>query len=150
MTVTFQITIDCNDPQPLTTFWAQALGYVREPPPGGFGTWNDYWRSVGVPEDELDDAADAADSIVDPAGVGPRIWFQLVPEPKAVKNRLHLDLDAGGGRSVPLPTRTQRVHARGEELIAAGATRLRVLSTPGLDHYGEVFADPAGNEFCIH
>jgi len=150
MTATFQITIDCNDPQTLTRFWAFALGYVLEPPPGGFDSWNAYLRSIGVPEEELDDAADAADSIVDPGGVGPRIWFQLVPERKAGKNRLHLDLEAGGGRSVPLPTRTERVHARGEELVAAGATRLRLLSTPGLAHYGEVFADPEGNEFCIH
>jgi Glyoxalase-like domain len=150
MTARFQITIDCNDPAPLTRFWALALGYVVEPPPAGFDTWNAYLRSIGVPEEELDDAADAADSLVDPSGVGPRIFFQLVPEAKVVKNRLHLDLEAGGGRSVPLAVRRERVRARGDELVAAGARRLRVLSTPGLDHYGEVFTDPEGNEFCIH
>ncbi len=32
------------------------------------------------------------DSIVDPDGAGPRIWFQPVPETKVVKNRLHLDV----------------------------------------------------------
>ena len=61
-----------------------------------------------MPQEELDDAADAADSLVDPAGAGPRIFFQIVPEAKVVKNRLHLDLEAGGGRAVPLTTRRDR------------------------------------------
>jgi hypothetical protein len=150
MMAKFQLTIDCNDPSVLTRFWALALGYVVEAPPAGFDSWNAYLRSIGVPQEELDDAVDAADSLVDPDGVGPRIFFQLVPEGKVVKNRLHLDLEAGGGRSVALQTRRERVQARGTELVSAGATRLRVLSTPGLDHYGEVFTDPEGNEFCIH
>lgn len=66
-----------------------------------------------------------------------------------MKNRLHLDISAGGGRSVDLSVRKQRVHARAEELIAQGATRLRVLEQEGLDHYAEVLADPEDNEFCI-
>jgi len=41
------------------------------------------------------------------------------------------------------------VHARAEELIVQGATRLRVLEQEGLDHYAEVMTDPEGNEFCI-
>ncbi len=53
------------------------------------------------------------DCIVDPDGRGPRIWFQVVPEHKAVKNRLHLDIGAGGGRAVPIETRRQRVDAEG-------------------------------------
>jgi hypothetical protein len=39
------------------------------------------------------------------AGRGPRIWFQVVWERKAVKNRLHLDISVGGGRAVPIETR---------------------------------------------
>src|SRR5680860_917362 len=97
-----QITIDCADPALLTRFWATALGYVVPDPPTGFDDWTAYWRSVGVPDDEL---GDGDDRLVDPDGVGPNLWFQLVPEGKVVKNRLHLDLDVGGGRDVSLETR---------------------------------------------
>ena len=87
--------------------------------------------------------------LVDPDGVRPRIWFQPVPEGKVVKNRLHLDLGVSGGRQVPLETRRRRVDAEAERLVAAGATRLRVLSEEGVDHYAVVMADPEGNEFCL-
>jgi Glyoxalase-like domain len=153
MTLKIQVAIDCASPALLTRFWALALGYVVEAPPGGFANWTAYWRSVGVPEDELDDIGEPdsdADSIVDPEGVGPRIFFHPVPEGKVVKNRVHLDIAAGGGRDVPLEIRRARVAAKAEELIVAGATRLRVLSTEAAGHYGEVMADPEGNEFCIH
>jgi hypothetical protein len=144
----FQITIDCSDPGLLTRFWAYALGYVLEPPPSGFDSWIDYWRSVGVAESELEDG-DGCDSLVDPRGTGPRIWFQVVPEPKGVKNRVHFDLEAGGGRSVPLAERRRRVDARVDDLVHRGATVLRALGSQG-DHYAVGMADPEGNEFCVH
>ena len=83
MAVPFQLVIDCADPEPLARFWAAALGYELEPPPKGFASWDAYRRDLGVPEDEL---GTGADCIVDPSGQGPRIWFQVVPERKAVKN----------------------------------------------------------------
>ena len=144
-----QIAIDCADPARLVAFWAEALGYVVEPPPEDFPTWNDYWRHIGVPEEELPTDVDAADSLVDPAGVGPRIVFQMVPESKTVKNRVHLDLKISGGRAVPMDERRARIEAEAARLEALGASRLRVLSTEGLDHYGIVMADPEGNEFCV-
>ena len=154
MAAPFQLVVDCAHPGLLTRFWAQALGYVIEPPPAGFETWNAFLRSIGVPDDELDDSpgADAADSIVDPAGVGPRIWFQVVPEGKVVKNRLHLDLPAGGGRGVPLAERRARITAKADELVAAGAVRRRPAGpgVDGLDHFAEYLNDPEGNEFCVH
>jgi hypothetical protein len=67
-----------------------------------------------------------------------------------VKNRLHLDLGVGGGRQVPLETRRERVDAEAERLLAAGATRLRILSEEAVDHYAVVMADPEGNELCLH
>src|ERR1035437_10460608 len=100
----FQLVIDCADPEPLAQFWAAALGYVAGPPPAGFASWDEYWRDVGVPEDEL---GPGTDSIVDPDGRSPRIWFQVVPERKAVKNRLHIDVHASGGRGLPLGGRRQ-------------------------------------------
>jgi hypothetical protein len=105
MAVRYQLVIDCADPDRLARFWAAALGYEFEPPPAGFATWGDYWREVGVPEDELEIGEDR---IIDPAGNGPRIWFQVVPEIKTIKNRLHLDIHASGGRSVPLATRREQ------------------------------------------
>ncbi|AXK32808.1 VOC family protein [Streptomyces armeniacus] len=148
MATTMQLSIDCADPECLVRFWATALGYVAEAPPEGFPDWRAYWLHHGVPEEELGDG-DCADSVVDPDGVGPRLWFQQVPEGKSVKNRLHLDLKVGGGLSVPLETRRQRVDAEVERLLAAGASRQRVLFTEGSDHYGVTMQDPEGNEFCL-
>ncbi|HMG31939.1 MAG TPA: VOC family protein [Jiangellaceae bacterium] len=142
-----QVVFDCVDPDLLTRFWALALGYRIEDPPAGFDDWRSYWAHVGLPEDEL---VDSGDSIVDPDGVGPRIWFQVVPEGKVVKNRVHLDIDVSGGRAVPLDVRRQRVLAEADRLVEAGATRLRVLEQEGLDHFGVVMHDPESNEFCLH
>jgi catechol 2,3-dioxygenase-like lactoylglutathione lyase family enzyme len=147
MTTSIQVTFDCADPDRLARFWAEVLGYRLEEPPDGFATWQDYWVSRGLPPEEVEDGYD---SIVDPEGVRPRIWFQPVPEGKVVKNRLHLDLGVSGGRRVPLETRRRRIDAEAERLVAAGATRLRVMSEEGVDHYGVVMADPEGNEFCLN
>jgi Glyoxalase-like domain len=148
MGVRYQLVIDCVDPDRLANFWAAALGYVLEPPPDGYPTWNEYWREVGVPEDEL---FDGADCIVDPARGGPRIWFQVVPDTKVVKNRLHIDVRASGGREFPLETRRQQVDAAAQRLIALGAELVPSSSVDeGLDHYAVAMRDPEGNEFDIN
>jgi hypothetical protein len=115
MAVNFQLVIDCADPEPLARFWAAALGYQIEPPPAGFATWDDYWRDVGVPEKDL---GIGEDRIIDPDGRGPAIWFQVVPERKTVKNRLHLDIPASGGRALPIEARKQQVDAEAGRLAA--------------------------------
>ncbi len=145
MAVSFQLVIDCADPEPLARFWAAAWGYELEPPPDGFASWDAYWRDVGVPEDEL---GTGADCIVDPGGRGPRIWFQVVPERKAARNRLHLDIGVSGGRAVPIETRRQRVDAEAGRLADLGALLAGVLE--GLDHYAVAMKDPEGNEFDIN
>ncbi len=147
MAVSFQLVIDCADPEPLARFWAAALGYELEPPPEGFADWDAYWRDVGVPEQEL---GIGADCIIDPGGRGPRIWFQVVPERKAAKNRLHLDISVSGGRAVPVGTRRQRVNAEAARLAGLGAQLVEVLNTEGLDHYAVAMKDPEGNEFDIN
>jgi catechol 2,3-dioxygenase-like lactoylglutathione lyase family enzyme len=150
MKTTLQLTIDCADPQRMVAFWSQALGYVPEPPPGGHDTWRAYWTASGVPEEELPEGAgDCPESIVDPEGRGPRVWFQQVVERKVTKNRIHLDLGVGGGRDVPLEIRTQRVAAAVEGLVEAGADVLRVTDEPGAGQYAVAMADPEGNEFDI-
>lgn len=148
MPLRFQVTIDCRDPVRMTEFWAEALGYEVEPPPAGFADWDDYWRSIGIPEEELG-LGSAADRLRDPAGAGPSIWFQVVDEPKTVKNRLHFDLSASGGRTVPLATRRERVEAMADRLVRRGATRLQTYFEAGVDHYAVAMLDPEGNEFDI-
>jgi len=147
MAVSYQLVIDCTSPEPLARFWAEALRYVIAPPPAGFDSWDDWYRSVGVPEDELDLGADR---IEDPRGEGPAIWFQVVPEKKSIKNRLHIDVNASGGRGLPLETRRERVEAEAARLLSLGATRLRTIAAEGMDHYAVAMLDPEGNEFDIN
>lgn len=149
--VSWQLTIDCIDPSRLVPFWAAVLGYEPVPPPEGHATWNAWYGSVGVPEEELDPTGDGTDRLQDPEGHGPRIWFQKVPEAKAGKNRLHLDTAVGGGRSVPIEERRRRVEVRVAELEALGATVGRRSSDlpDVVDHYFVVMHDPEGNEFCV-
>ena len=91
--VRFQLVIDCADPDRLTRFWAAALGYELAPAPAGFATWIDFYRELGVPEEEL---VDGADRISDPEGRGPAIWFHVVPDAKAAKNRRNAMSTAAG------------------------------------------------------
>ena len=144
--VAFQITVDSNDPDLLARFWAATLGYELQGPPSGFSSWSEYWLSVGVPPDEVDDGYDA---IVDPSGAGPRIWFQRVPEDKSVKNRMHFDLLVGGGRAVALDERRRRVDAEVSRLLELGAAVRHVMDAPDQDHYAVAMADPEANEFDV-
>ncbi len=143
----FQITVDCADPDAMARFWAEALRYELQGPPPPHATWRDYWIAAGHdPDDDFDDGYDA---IVDPTGQGPRVWFQQVPEAKSIKNRLHFDLLVGGGRAVPLDERKQRVHAESDRLVALGATVRRILDNSEFNHYAIAMNDPDGNEFDI-
>jgi hypothetical protein len=103
---------------------------------------------IGVPEEEIEDIGDSEDRLVDPAGAGPSIWFQAVPEPKSVKNRLHLDLKVGGGRDVPLDTRRERVLAKVDELLPPAQLR-RSPVRRGTRPLRVTLTDPEGNEFCV-
>ncbi|WP_225840241.1 VOC family protein [Streptomyces sp. NK08204] len=150
MEIKVQLTIDCSDPQRMVTFWAEALGYVPEPPPSGHATWRAYWAAMGVSEAELPaGAGDVPESIIDPAGHGPRVWFQQVPEPKIAKNRWHFDLKVGGGREVPWEVRAERVRTTVERLVKAGATVLRIKDEPDMGLYAAAMQDPEGNEFDV-
>ncbi|MGR6321285.1 VOC family protein [Micromonospora soli] len=144
----WQLVIDCREPSRLAAFWAEALRYRPQPPPAGHTTWREWYLSVGIPAEELGEG-DCLDRLEDPTGAGPRIWFQPVPEPKSVKNRLHIDLKVGGGRAVPLPRRRASVDAEVARLTGLGATVLGRMDDPGNDHYAVQLADPEGNEFCV-
>jgi hypothetical protein len=152
MPVRFQLVIDCREPERQARFWAAALGYVLEPPPAGFATWDDWRRDLGLPDEDL---GIGTDSIVDPGGAGPRIWFRQDPDAKVVKNRLHLDIHASGGdgttdRSVPMAIRRERVDAEASRLAGLGATITGPLGADGVDHYAVGMKDPEGNEFDIN
>ena len=149
MSVRFQVVIDCRDPRRLVSFWSSALGYQPEPPPEGFAGWREDWRSIGVPEEEVQDVT-SPESIVDPKREGPRIWFHAVPETKTCKNRLHFDVKASGGRGLPLATRKDQVEAEAARLENLGAARLETLYEEGRDHYAVAMADPEGNEFDVN
>lgn len=105
----FEVAIDANEPARLRAFWMVALGYTEHT------------------------TAEGAVDLVDPAGRGPTVWFQQVPEPKTVKNRLHLDILVGAAERAALV----------DELLAAGGTVVRALPR------FTVMADPEGNELCL-
>jgi catechol 2,3-dioxygenase-like lactoylglutathione lyase family enzyme len=144
MSEPWTITFDCAHAAALAAFWKEALGYVDAPVPEGWDTWEDWLRHFDVPEEEWDDGA----SIADPDGRRPRISFLTVPEAKTAKNRLHLDVQVGGGRHLPHEVRWPRIAAKVERLVEAGGTVLREHAQDGLpDHV--VMLDPEGNEFCV-
>jgi hypothetical protein len=148
MAVRFQLVIDCLDPEPLARFWAAALGYEFAPPPEGFATWDDYWLDVGVGEEDL---GLGQDRIIDPAGNGPAIWFQVVPDRTFQSQpNMHIDIHASGGRTEPMETRKQRVDAEASRLASLGASISGPLSNEGLDHYAVGMRDPEGNAFDIN
>jgi Glyoxalase-like domain len=143
MAIPIQVVFDCADPAVVAQFWAEALGYELQGPPEPTAAWQAWQDEQGVPEEHRNDAS----AIVDPDGDGPRIYFQRVPEPKTVKNRLHIDVNAGGTAGTPLPERRARVDATVARLTALGATLVTAR-----DDYGEYYVtmlDPEGNEFDV-
>jgi hypothetical protein len=152
MSRTVQVTFDAHDPAALSAFWAQALGYAFPPPPGRkLGpdddpqeAWDRFLDEVGVPPEQRNDAS----ALEDPGGVGPRLFFQRVPEDKVAKNRLHLDLRAAPGLTGD--ERMAALEAECDRLVALGATRVRRYEpAPPLAGGHLVMQDPEGNEFCL-
>ena len=143
MATNVQIVFDCADPDKLANFWAAALHYKIQDPPPGFASWPDFLKAQGIPESEWTSAS----AVVDPDGVGPRIFFQRVPEGKVVKNRVHLDLNAGGPRGTPQDDRRRRVDAEVGRLVQLGARKSRTIEERG-EYFVNMF-DPEGNEFDV-
>ncbi|MDQ6714078.1 MAG: VOC family protein [Candidatus Dormibacteraeota bacterium] len=139
-----QIVFDCADPDKLATFWAAALHYKKQDPPPGFASWPDFLRAQGIPESQWTSAS----AVVDPDGLGPRIYFQRVPEGKMVKNRVHLDLNIGGPRTDPPDERRRRIDAEVRRLVPLGARQSRSVEQLGA-YFVNMF-DPEGNEFDVH
>jgi Glyoxalase-like domain len=121
------IVVDCGRPSALARFWAAALdGYAVAPYDDA-----EIARLASLGIHDLDD-----DPTVLVTGPGPRLFFQLVPEGKVVKNRLHLDLTAASAAGAS---------------AEAEITRLTGLGASVLTRYDShvTLADPEGNEFCL-
>ena len=136
-----QVTFDCAVPERVARFWCEVLGYVIPPPPPGFASWDEFNHSL-PPERQ-----DSAFACVDPTGVGPRLFFQRVPEGKAVKNRVHLDVRVGTG--LVGAERLAVLEAECARLVALGAVRERLLAADGVEESCIVMQDVEGNEFCL-
>ncbi len=143
MATSVQVVFDCADPPLLASFWATALGYKLDGPPEPSPSWEAWLAEHEIPPERRDDSS----AITDPDGKGPRIYFQRVPEPKIVKNRVHLDMNVGGSGDVPLIQRRTRVDKEAERLAQAGATFVRAGSQHG--EYWITMRDPEGNEFDL-
>lgn len=141
MAIGVQVTFDCADPEALSRFWATALEYVLPDPPDGYPSWPEWALAQGIPEDQWD----VLRSADDPAGKGPRLLFQRVPEPKVTKNRVHLDLNVGAGLSGD--ARRATVDAEVLRLADLGASVVEPMDIGR--EYWVVMRDPEGNEFCV-
>jgi len=143
MAIPIQVVFDCADPPVVARFWADALGYQLQGPPEPSAAWLAFQDEHGIPDERRNDES----AIIDPDGAAPRIYFQRVPEPKAVKNRLHLDINAGGPPDTPPAERRSRVDEAVQRLVASGATFVRASTQ--YSEYCVNMLDPEGNEFDV-
>ncbi|MGW4401899.1 VOC family protein [Amycolatopsis nivea] len=136
-----QVTFDCAEPERVARFWCEVLGYVVPPPPEGFADWAEFDRSLPA------EHQGSAFACVDPNGVGPRLYFQRVPEGRVVKNRVHLDVRAGAG--LVGEERLAVLKAEADRLVALGASIVQVLESDGVNESCIPMQDVEGNEFCL-
>ena len=138
---TVQVTFDCAEPERVGRFWCEVLGYAVPPPPEGFASWDEFDRTLPA------ERQGSAFACQDPTGVGPRLYFQRVPEGKVVKNRVHLDVRVGTG--LVGAERLATLEAECARLIDLGATRVRLLKADEFNESCLVMQDVEGNEFCL-
>ena len=105
-----EIVLDCADVAALSQFWQAVLGGERR-------VRSDGWATLTSP-------------------TGPMIAFQCVPEPKTVKNRLHLDVDVNG------------ISAAAVRVVELGGAIVGALCVDDAGAF-QVCTDPEGNEWCL-
>ncbi|MEV6806294.1 VOC family protein [Streptomyces sp. NPDC017248] len=143
MAIRAQVTFDARNPREQAEFWAVALDYVVQPPPPPHASWEEFARSIDLPEDRWDTLA----AVVDPDGDGPRVLFQKVPEDKEVKNRVHLDVQISHPDGHRSPAGQERIARHVARLVDAGAKVVREVDEP--IGFWVLMRDPEGNEFCV-
>jgi hypothetical protein len=121
----FQVTFDCAEPERVGRFWCEVLGY----------------------DPTTAETEGAWFACTDPTGVGPRLYFQRVPEDKVVKNRVHLDVRAGIG--LVGEERLAVLQAERARLEALGAVCHQVQLADGFNESCITMLDIEGNEFCL-
>lgn len=136
-----QVTFDCAVPRAVAEFWQAALGYVDPPVPAGFDSWDAVDASLPV------ERQGSTWACQDPDGVGPRLFFQRVPEGKTVKNRVHLDVRVAVGLTGD--DRVAGLESEASRLVALGARRLHLLPADEENKTCLVMQDVEGNEFCL-
>ena len=122
----FQVTFDCAEPERVARFWCEVLGYVLPESAENQGSWS---------------------ACTDPSGVGPRLYFQRVPEGRVVKNRVHLDVRVGTG--LVGEERLAALEAECTRLVALGAVRVQLLVADEENESCIAMQDIEGNEFCL-
>ncbi|MDQ2816347.1 MAG: VOC family protein [Actinomycetota bacterium] len=142
MTYEFQVTVDCADPHAMADWWAATLGWPVEPQDEAF-----IRRMISAGQAAGSDTKlhhgtlvwKAGAAICHPGGTqrAPRMLFQLVPEAKAVKNRMHLDVRIGAD---DVERAVAGLTARGAKVLHSGQQG---------PHAWVTLADPEGNEFCV-
>jgi catechol 2,3-dioxygenase-like lactoylglutathione lyase family enzyme len=136
-----ELVIEARDPERLAAFWCEVLGYVVPPPPEGYASWEE------VDREQPAERQGSAFACIDPTGVGPRLFFQRVPEGKVVKNRVHLDVRVGTG--LVGDERLAVLEAECARLLPLGAARVRLLVADEENESCLVMQDVEGNEFCL-
>jgi predicted enzyme related to lactoylglutathione lyase len=110
-----EIAIDCADPKAVASFWSQVLDWPLVEDPQGY-CWLSATGAVDAPP--------------------PLLVFVVVPEPKTVKNRVHIDVNPSGCSQ---EEELKRLHALGAREVDVGQGEVPWV----------VLADPEGNEFCL-
>ena len=140
----FQVTVDSADPHELADWWAETLGWTVEPTDAefvremiakGYATEDQTRTYKGALVWKEGAGIRHPDSPAD--GPPKRMLFQLVPEAKTVKNRVHVDVWVGAAN---VEETLAKLTARGAKFLHRGRQG---------PHSWVTVADPEGNEFCI-
>jgi Glyoxalase-like domain len=142
MAYEFQVTVDSGDPHGLADWWAETLGWQVEPQDEAFIRRMISAGHAADNDTKLHNGAlvwKEGAAIRHPAGTerAPRVLFQLVPEAKTVKNRVHLDVRIGAD---DVERAVAGLTARGAKFLHTGQQG---------PHSWVTLADPEGNEFCV-
>ena len=145
MAHSLQVVFACEDPARLAEFWAGALGYIVEPPPEGYDSWEAFAVAMNIPRERWNDISAA----VDPDGRGPRVLFERYDGGQP-NQRVHVDVNAVGGHREELTDDERRARLASERsrLEALGATFKREATGVAGEIWIEMF-DPEHNWFCV-